>query len=163
MTYEEKRQKERAEERRKINTYAPLEKLEEIARSHFPALIRRQNGLDTMDSDELDFFEASVWGLKEALIEAYLLGHKQGLRDNEFAHLDDPQAIVMPVIEAREKPEELKTTAKWLRGAGVFICSKCKGRALYRKSGTVLAWSYYATRSDYCPHCGVKLEKEVEV
>lgn len=84
MTYQEKRQKERAEERHRINTYAPLEKLEKIARDHFPALLaveRAQNGLDTMDSDELDFFEVSVWGLKEALIEAYRLGQKEAVRE----------------------------------------------------------------------------------
>jgi hypothetical protein len=86
MAYEEKRRRERAEERHRINTYAPLEKLEEIARGHFPGMLaigRAQNGLDTMDSDELDFFEVSVWGLKEALIEAYLLGQKEGYRAAE--------------------------------------------------------------------------------
>lgn len=81
MTHEEKRQRERAEERRKINTYAPLEKLEKIAQGHVPGLIGRQNGLDTMDSDELDFYEISVWGLKEALIEAYRLGQKDADAD----------------------------------------------------------------------------------
>lgn len=83
MTYEEKRQEQRREERHRINTYAPLEELESIARAHVPALSGRQGGLDTMDSDELDFFEASVWGFKEALIEAYLLGQKDGYRDAE--------------------------------------------------------------------------------
>ena len=77
MTYQEKRRKDRAEERRKINTYAPLKALEDIAKHHAPALRFRQGGLDTMDSDDLDFFEMSVWGLKEALIEAYLLGKKE--------------------------------------------------------------------------------------
>lgn len=81
MTPEEKRQRERAEERRKINTYAPLEALEKIARDHVPGLMGRQNGLDTMDSDELDFCEISVWGLKEALIEAYRLGQKDADAD----------------------------------------------------------------------------------
>ena len=86
MTHEEKRRQERAEERHRINAYAPLEKLEKIAIDHFPALLsvgRAQNGLDTMDSDELDFFEVSVWGLKEALIEAYRLGQKDGYKDAE--------------------------------------------------------------------------------
>lgn len=77
ITYEEKRRRERAEERHRINTYAPLEALEKIAKGHVPGLIGRQNGLDTMDSDELDFFEVSVWELKEALIEAYQLGRKE--------------------------------------------------------------------------------------
>jgi hypothetical protein len=81
MTHEQKRREERARERRIINTYAPLEALEKIAHDHVPALIGRQNGLDTMDSDDLDFFEVSVWGLKEALIEAYRLGQKDGYRE----------------------------------------------------------------------------------
>lgn len=84
MTYEEKRRQERSEERHRISTYAPLEKLEEIAMHHFPGLLsvgRATNGLDTLDSDELDFFEVSVWGLKEALIEAYQLGKKDGYKD----------------------------------------------------------------------------------
>lgn len=79
MTPEEKRREERARERRNINTYAPLEALEKIAKDHVPALSGRQGGLDTMDSDELDYFTVSVWGLKEALIEAYRLGEMRAI------------------------------------------------------------------------------------
>jgi hypothetical protein len=89
MTPEEKRREERARERHIISTYAPLEALEKIAKDHVPALSGRQGGLDTMDSDELDFFEASVWGLKEALIEAYMLGKKDGYRDAERERRED--------------------------------------------------------------------------
>lgn len=79
MTPEErKRWEDRMRERHIINSYAPLEDLEKIARENIPALSIRvhQHGLDTMDNDALDFFEASVWGLKQALIEAYRLGEK---------------------------------------------------------------------------------------
>jgi hypothetical protein len=79
---------QRLEERRKINTYAPLEKLEDIARHHVPALSGRvgRNVLDTMDNDADDFFEMSVWGLKEALIEAYLLGERRGHVETKATH-----------------------------------------------------------------------------
>jgi hypothetical protein len=79
MTPEErKRREDRQRERKNINTYAPLEALEKIARDCDPALSERVllNGLDTMGNDGEDFFEISVWGLKEALIAAYLLGKK---------------------------------------------------------------------------------------
>lgn len=98
MTHEEKRREERARERRIINTYAPLEALEKIAKDHVPALSGRQGGLDTMDSDELDFFEFSVWGLKEALIEAYQLGQKDGYRAAE--------------VESRESLRKMKQLMK---------------------------------------------------
>lgn len=83
MTNEKKRQEERARERRIVSSYAPLEELEKIAREHFPALSVRihQHGLDTMDNDSEDFFEASVWGIKEALVAAYLLGEKKAQAD----------------------------------------------------------------------------------
>lgn len=47
-------------------------KLEQIAKD-----ILKIPTLETRNSDELDFHEVSVWGLKEALIEAY----KQGVKD----------------------------------------------------------------------------------
>lgn len=80
---ERKRQEDRVRERRKINSYAPLEALEKIAKENIPGLSIRvlMHGLDTMDSDDLDFFETSVWSIKEALIEAYLLGKKDAERD----------------------------------------------------------------------------------
>lgn len=79
MTPEErKRWEDRMRERHRINSYAPLEDLEKIARENIPALSIRvhQHGLDTMGSDAEDFFETSVWSLKAALIEAYRLGEK---------------------------------------------------------------------------------------
>jgi hypothetical protein len=79
MTPEErKRQEDRARERHHINSYAPLEALEKIARENIPELTERvlMNGLDTMGNDAEDFFETSVWSIKEALVEAYLLGKK---------------------------------------------------------------------------------------
>ncbi len=47
-------------------------KLEQIAQE-----ILNIPTLDTRDSDELDFYNVSVWGIKKALIEAY----KQGVKD----------------------------------------------------------------------------------
>lgn len=84
MTPEErKRWEDRQRERRRINSYAPLEALEKIARENIPALYLRvhMNGLDTMGNDTEDFFETSVWSIKEALVAAYLLGKKDAERD----------------------------------------------------------------------------------
>jgi transcriptional regulator with XRE-family HTH domain len=74
---------DRARERHHINSYAPLEALEKIARENIPSLSIRvlMNGLDTMGNDAEDFFETSVWSIKEALVEAYLLGKKDAERD----------------------------------------------------------------------------------
>lgn len=74
---------DRARERHHINSYAPLEALEKIARENIPALRSRVllNGLDTMGDDAEDFFETAVWSIKEALVEAYLLGKKDAERD----------------------------------------------------------------------------------
>lgn len=74
---------DRARERHHINSYAPLEALEKIARENIPTLSIRvlMNGLDTMGNDAEDFFETSVWSIKEALVAAYLLGKKDAERD----------------------------------------------------------------------------------
>jgi len=34
--------------------------------------------LETRNSDRLDFFETSVWGIKDVLQKAYELGRKEG-------------------------------------------------------------------------------------
>lgn len=84
MTPEERKKwEDRQRERRIINSYAPLEALEKIARENIPALSLRvhMNGLDTMGNDAEDFFETSVWSIKEALVAAYLLGKKDAERD----------------------------------------------------------------------------------
>lgn len=78
-----------------ISQYAPLEDLEKIARENIPALSIRvhRNGLDTMGSDAEDFFETSVWSLKQALIEAYRLGEKNGAKKQQPTR-KKPQVIV---------------------------------------------------------------------
>lgn len=84
MTPEErKRWEDRQRERRHINSYAPLEALEKIAKENIPGLSVRiaLHGLDTMDNDSEDFFKTSVWNIKEALVAAYLLGKKDADRD----------------------------------------------------------------------------------
>jgi hypothetical protein len=99
---------QRLEERRKIKSYAPLEKLESIARHHVPALNnlnRCQNGLDTMNNDADDFFEVSVWGLKEALIEAYLLGEKNGHKETLASH---KQVIDLAIVGINYSIERLQ-------------------------------------------------------
>ena len=82
MTPEErKRHEDRLRERKRIKNYAPLEALEKIAKDHIPGLYGRPNGLDTMFSDGEDFVDVAVWSIKEALIEAYMLGKKDGWKE----------------------------------------------------------------------------------
>lgn len=128
MTYEAKRQRERVEERRKINTDAPLEALEKIARDHVPGLIGRQNGLDTLDSDELDFCEVSVWGLKEALIEAYLLGKKDGYRD---ADADLQKRVYKLAFEAKGLTPPLMAGDKVYQTDGVQVYESTISNVIY--------------------------------
>lgn len=46
-----------------------------IARTHFPALAERGFvRLEAKNSDSLDFVDASVWAIREALEEAYTCG-----------------------------------------------------------------------------------------
>ena len=52
---------------------ADRKKLVQIAKQHIPSLAGRED-LEAQNMDELDFFEASVWGLEAALIAAYELG-----------------------------------------------------------------------------------------
>ena len=53
-----------------------LEKeLVKIANKHIPELADRKT-LKAMYSDDLDFFETSVWSLEESLKAAYELGRK---------------------------------------------------------------------------------------
>lgn len=51
-------------------------KLLKIAREHIPALKDRKT-LQAVYSDELDFFETSVWSLEAALKAAYELGKNE--------------------------------------------------------------------------------------
>ena len=50
-----------------------LEKLMEIVHKNIPELENRKD-LEARNSDSEDFFETSVWSLRDALIEAYELG-----------------------------------------------------------------------------------------
>lgn len=54
-------------------TTTELKKLVKIAQENIPALEEREN-LEARDNDSDDFFETSVWCLKDALIAAYELG-----------------------------------------------------------------------------------------
>ena len=54
-----------------------LEKLAKIAAENIPALEDRPD-LESRDNDSADFFETSVWCLKDALIAAYELGRAAG-------------------------------------------------------------------------------------
>lgn len=56
----------------------PLDtKLAKIASKHIPELKDRKT-LMAFYSDDLDFFETSVWSLADALKAAYELGRKEG-------------------------------------------------------------------------------------
>lgn len=52
---------------------ATLEKLMAIVHKNIPELENRKD-LEARHSDSEDFFETSVWSLRDALIEAYELG-----------------------------------------------------------------------------------------
>lgn len=52
-------------------------KLAKIANEHIPEL-KNRNTLKAFYSDDLDFFETSVWSLESALKAAYELGKKEG-------------------------------------------------------------------------------------
>lgn len=54
-------------------------KLLKIAMKNFSAVEDRKS-LSTKDNDHEDFFEVSVWGLKDALEEAYKAGMKEGMK-----------------------------------------------------------------------------------
>jgi hypothetical protein len=58
-------------------TPAEIKKLVHIAQKNIPELENRPD-LEARQSDELDFFETSVWSLKDALIAAYELGKAAG-------------------------------------------------------------------------------------
>lgn len=49
-----------------------------------------------------------------------------------------------------------KDTGKWIDGwiCGVYICSECGKDAL-----EIQEWGY---KSNYCPHCGAKMENSDE-
>lgn len=47
--------------------------IEPIAKMHFSA-----DTLETRNSDDLDFYDAAIWGIRDALVAAYMAGHKQG-------------------------------------------------------------------------------------
>lgn len=58
-------------------TPTEIKKLVRIAQENIPELENRPD-LEARQSDELDFFETSVWSLKDALIAAYELGKAAG-------------------------------------------------------------------------------------
>jgi hypothetical protein len=53
--------------------------LEKIAKEHFPSV----ETLETRKSDGLDFHDVSVWGIKNALSDAFKLGLETGLKLNQ--------------------------------------------------------------------------------
>lgn len=57
-----------------------MKKLTKIAIKHFGA-VEERGSLVTKDNDQADFFEVSVWGLKDALIDAYKAGMKEGMKN----------------------------------------------------------------------------------
>lgn len=87
MTPEERKLWEHQQrERNIINSYAPLEALEKIAGENIIGMKVRVSlhGLDSMFTDrkgEEDHFDVAVWEIKQALIEAYLLGKRDAERD----------------------------------------------------------------------------------
>lgn len=55
-----------------------------IAHTHFPELHDR--GFKTLDAkgrDRLDFIEAPVWKIREALEEAYSCGHADAMKERD--------------------------------------------------------------------------------
>ena len=48
--------------------------IETIAKEHFPGV----ETLETRNSDDLDFHDVSVWGIREALKGAFLVGVHYG-------------------------------------------------------------------------------------
>lgn len=56
-----------------------MNKLTRIAIKHFGA-VEERGSLNTRDNDQEDFFEVAVWCLKDALVEAYSLGKKEGAK-----------------------------------------------------------------------------------
>lgn len=65
-------------------TPANLKKLEAIARESIPGLEGRPD-LETRHSDSEDFFETSVWCLKEALRAAFEYGKEIGAKTGRVA------------------------------------------------------------------------------
>ena len=57
-----------------------MKKLTKIAMKHFGA-VEERGSLETKDNDHEAFCEVSVWGLKDALIDAYKAGMKEGAKN----------------------------------------------------------------------------------
>jgi|GEM_PF-955091 len=74
------RPKRRQKKEGNTMTAAELQKLVNIARENIPELEARQD-LEAHNSDSEDFFETSVWSLKDALIAAYELGKATGKKN----------------------------------------------------------------------------------
>jgi hypothetical protein len=50
-----------------------LKRLEEIAKRHL-----RVETLETRNSDSLDFHDMAIWGIRDALVSAYMAGFTAG-------------------------------------------------------------------------------------
>ena len=57
-------------------TNKELKKLVAIAKEKIVGMENREN-LETQRSDDADFFDIAIWGLKSALVAAYELGKKE--------------------------------------------------------------------------------------
>ena len=57
-----------------------LQELTKIAEKHH-WIIRGRGDLESRNSDSEDFFETSVWNLKDALLEAYELGRAEASKE----------------------------------------------------------------------------------
>lgn len=61
-------------------TTKELQRIEQIARENIPELEGRPD-LEAHNNDSEDFFETSVWSLKDALVAAYELGKATGKKE----------------------------------------------------------------------------------
>lgn len=86
-------------------TEAELKTIIKIAQENIPALKNRPN-LESQNMDDLDFFDISVWCLKDALIAAYEAGRvaepavrARWLKDGDGDEFCENCLRYMPVVE----------------------------------------------------------------
>ena len=80
--------------------------------------------------------------LRDAIREDYIRETDQAIRT-----IDDALELL------KEQPQQ-KKTGKWVGEEYWYMCSECQ----FDCPHFIRDWNYEQVRTEYCPHCGAKME-----
>ena len=90
--------------------------------------------------------------------EAYELGYQRG-RVQSDRDIDNAQRMIEDAIKNLHELKQVPKRGKWVDKGDFYVCSECGKRMPYAVLDSELSQAY-AFMSDYCPHCGARMESD---